>query len=668
MARTYLSWPTRKNFNGLDNAAWIVAPPILAFMSVTFLILAENPFFFSAHNVSPLALMGFGLAVVVVASLIAWLLLGAVKKWGPPRLFDWTASILVYGSVLISMLAISVKIFSSFLPSSLAWISGLVISLLVAVGVTRISRQSRSGRGLLTVATVVSIAPLALVAFNTANTTDPVTVSFDDSADRPPILLVVADELSYSVVATADGTVRTPFQNLAKLQDTSTTFTRAYSTANATHFALPTMLAGIADASTLGEYPVALTGSGGPLSWLKSRYVVATDSDYFRPNNDGVPFVDLTQESLVNERLASPSERWGLLAIDLVAIAGRTALPEPLAGLFPSLDDRWYDFWGTLPETSVVDTGRDFVDVLAADDNPGFVLWHSMVPHTPYVRDYVGGFWTPNSLGLSTDGLGTTAVIELQRQVYVAAALDFDGQLGWMMNELQRAGVFDETLIIVTADHGRTFPLNSTWRVGDNRSERWGDVAHVPLFVKWPGQKIPTVETGVRSLAQISRTIVDAAGAELSIRDELAPSLNEDPSQPPVFWFDKRTGEAGVETYEAFPYMDPWRPEHYRPRSDDSPFAVGIDSALIGEEVPVDWLAVAQIPATIDPASSSLQALEVSRPVEACGAGEDFGLVSHEGRTVGSIAWGAANDGVVTGWAIVPEFDFGEYQFWCRGR
>jgi hypothetical protein len=647
----------------IDAAAWIVSLPILAFLSVAVTVVAANPFFFAAHGITPIIFAIVAVLAIALVTTVVWLVLLALKRFGSPTVFDVTATTVTAASAVISLAAIAVRILSTRMDLRAAWVVGVGLALVGAALVTLLSRRAGAGRVLLVISSSVTIFPL--IAISETGSDDEVTIAFDDSTARPPILLFVADELSYTAVSDESGSVRPAFENIAKFQTSATTYTNAYSTANATHLAIPTLLAGVPDATTLGEYPASIRSSGGPLSWLQSRYRVATDSIYFKESGEGVPFVDLEAGPMVSEQSESGVRDAAILLADTFAVVLQTAVPAPLTDLAPSLDDRWYDFWNIIPEAPVVGVGGEFIDVLVNDQEPGFAFVHSMVSHTPYVRDYAGQFWSPNSLGLNTDGLGTASVAELQRQVYVASALDLDRQFGFYVNELQQAGMFDEALIIFTADHGRTFPLENTWRVGDDRNQRWQDVAHVPLMVKLPGQTMPEVVNGVRSTAQISGTIMDAAGASVSIRDQLAPPLSEDPAQAPVFWFDKRTGEAGVESYEPFVASNDWRPEHFLPRHPSSPFAIGMDVGLIGEPVPEGLSLVASQPAEVDEGSSPLRVIEVSRGQDMCATDAGFGLVSHDGTVVGSIAWGSPASGSVTGWSIVPEFDSGTMDVWC---
>ena len=665
-------WRARINNAPLDIAGWVAAPVVLALLSVSVQIVAQNPFFLTAHGTNAAT---FGLAVaggIVIATAVLWLTFSILRRLTPAPVFDAIATGMVFIAMVLALTVLVTQVLANVVVAGLAWLIGILIAIAGAAGVALLSRRAKAGKAVIVIASAVSLFPLASLAVGgiseETSSTNSATIEFDDSAERPPILLLVADELSYPVVSDRDGVVRPLLPNLQDFQQTSTTFTNAYATANATHFAIPTMLAGMSDASRQGEYPPEVTGSGGPLSWLQSRYRVATDSIYFRANDDGAPFVDLAAGSTIDEQAPSPSQRWRMLGLDFIALVGRSALPEPVTELFPPLDDRWYDFWDVEPEPEYLAVGGDFIEVLTDADNPGLVFWHSMLTHTPYVRDYVGTFWTPNSLGLREGGLGTESVVELQRQVYAAAAVAFDGQVGWIMNELRRAGTFDETMIIITSDHGRAFPLESTWRVGDDRDQRWADVAHIPLFVKMPGQTEPDVESGLRTTAQISRTMLDAAGATVTLDTgpALAPSLEDEALHLPIFWFDKRTGEAGVEEYEPFSVPESWDTSYFQARHSESPFAVGIDRGLIGREVPGAWEPVVTFPGAPDEGSSTQRAIEVSVPPGSCPAAGGFGIVAQDGVIVGSVAWGPEQDGSVTGWGVVPEAGEGDYLIFCE--
>lgn len=81
-----------------------------------------------------------------------------------------------------------------------------------------------------------------------------------------------------------------------------------------------------------------------------------------------------------------------------------------------------------------------------------------------------------------------------------------DNHLGRMIAELEKRGLLDETLVIVTSDHGMPFPRVKGYAYDDSN--------HVPLAVRWPnGVKNPgrAIEDFV-DFTDIAATILDYAG------------------------------------------------------------------------------------------------------------------------------------------------------------
>ncbi len=83
-----------------------------------------------------------------------------------------------------------------------------------------------------------------------------------------------------------------------------------------------------------------------------------------------------------------------------------------------------------------------------------------------------------------------------------------DAHLGRMLAELERRGLLDSTLIIVTADHGMPFPRCKGYAYQDSN--------HVPLAIRWPGgvNKPGRVIDDFVSFIDIAPTILDAAGVD----------------------------------------------------------------------------------------------------------------------------------------------------------
>jgi arylsulfatase A-like enzyme len=120
--------------------------------------------------------------------------------------------------------------------------------------------------------------------------------------------------------------------------------------------------------------------------------------------------------------------------------------------------------------------------------------------------------------------------------IYTAEVAYTDELVGAFLQTLRENGRLDETLVIVTADHGEH--LGEKQFVGHGLS-LYGELVHVPLFIRDPGGDLPrgsTVATGV-STRRIFHTIAEAGG--VAREDErtmtLASSSTEDPDRGYVF-------------------------------------------------------------------------------------------------------------------------------------
>ncbi len=159
---------------------------------------------------------------------------------------------------------------------------------------------------------------------------------------------------------------------------------------------------------------------------------------------------------------------------------------------------------------SVTDYAANFKDFLdAAPAGAPWCFWYgSTEPHRAYefqvgVRkggkhltdiDRVPAYW-PDEETVRHDMLDYAFEVE-----------HTDAHLGRMIAELERRGLLDSTLIIVTSDHGMPFPRVKGYAYHDSN--------HVPLAVRWPrGMKHPgrVIEDFV-DFTDIAPTVLDYAG------------------------------------------------------------------------------------------------------------------------------------------------------------
>src|SRR5690606_753753 len=123
---------------------------------------------------------------------------------------------------------------------------------------------------------------------------------------------------------------------------------------------------------------------------------------------------------------------------------------------------------------------------------------------------------TAKELGIRPGRMGCSVIppardIERLRAIYDSAISYQDQQLGRFIDQLQSWGIWDETMLVITADHGEEFFEDG--RCGHGGSLR-DSLIRVPLLVhdpsRFPGGTI--VEEGAEGV-DLLPTFLDAAGA-----------------------------------------------------------------------------------------------------------------------------------------------------------
>lgn len=127
-----------------------------------------------------------------------------------------------------------------------------------------------------------------------------------------------------------------------------------------------------------------------------------------------------------------------------------------------------------------------------ADD---FLLWvEGFDPHEPfdcpqvYVDQYGDDWSGPLNLWTGYDRAegGEDAIRHLRRR-YAGTLSMADEYLGRLLDELERQGIFEETLIILTTDHGHLIGEHGC--TGKNRWHAWNELSNLPFVAKLPGNR-----------------------------------------------------------------------------------------------------------------------------------------------------------------------------------
>jgi arylsulfatase A-like enzyme len=101
---------------------------------------------------------------------------------------------------------------------------------------------------------------------------------------------------------------------------------------------------------------------------------------------------------------------------------------------------------------------------------------------------------------------------EVLRALHLGEIQYLDRAIGRFLAELERMGLADDTLVVLTADHGEQFGEHGKMGHGESLHNR---VLHVPLALRWPGHIRPGASDTVVQLVDVMPTILDLAGSEI---------------------------------------------------------------------------------------------------------------------------------------------------------
>jgi arylsulfatase A-like enzyme len=155
-------------------------------------------------------------------------------------------------------------------------------------------------------------------------------------------------------------------------------------------------------------------------------------------------------------------------------------------------------------------------------EQPFFLFINLFEMHEPYLKDEP----TPmmELFGKKTIG---DSMIEAIRKLYVEETNTVDSFLGSIVDYIKKCGAYDESLIVITSDHGQELKEHGYYGHGTFLHR---EIVEVPLIVKYPGNRRPESSDGYQTLTRIPEMIKDCVsgitdGRSLSANNVIAESF-----------------------------------------------------------------------------------------------------------------------------------------------
>ncbi|CAN5869889.1 hypothetical protein BH23ACT5_BH23ACT5_24600 [soil metagenome] len=484
-------------------------------------LLGRNPEFFIARRFPSTDLVVLACALVVLPA-VAVLPVLLARTWGPvPSAVLHLLAVASLAAVAVASMLVAAG--AGSLPPALFVAGCGVLGVMAAWAFARYSTvQSAVG--------FLGLAPIALVAWflwltpisQLVFTASSEVVGSGAAGTPYPVVILVFDEFPAASITLGDGSLDTDnHPHLARLAADGVWYRNAVSVRQQTEESLPTILTGMGVPE--GSIPTAVDHPFNLFTLLSDQYDVAAVENVTELCPDHV----CSNES---RPVAPVRERWPSLISDLAVVYAHLVFPGDLSSRLPPLDQAWEGFGQqAVVDFDMIERFLDYVDDdrrLEMDrflrtfdtigDEPPIRFGHFLYPHHPWDIEPDGRInLAARPPGRFEVGWGSDPFLVAQGwQRHLLAVQWTDTMVGRVLDRLEEEGIYDETLVIVVADHGIAIrPDTRHQRV--ITPDSIGSVAAVPLFVKYPTSRAGAPTPGTVDVVRAETTDIVATVADV---------------------------------------------------------------------------------------------------------------------------------------------------------
>lgn len=325
-----------------------------------------------------------------------------------------------------------------------------------------------------------------------------------EASERPHIVCIMADDLGWmDLHCQGNRALRTPqIDGFAKQ---GVRFTDAYAASPVCSPTRAALITGLSPA----RLHITQHGSDGPQFWPENRRVQPPPTKHELPHETitlaerlkaaGYATGFFGKWHLGGDKRFWPTEHGFDVNVGGCGLGGPPTYFDPYR--IPSLPSRKPGEYLTdrLADEAIAFLRREY-------ERPMFVCLWTYNPHYP--------FEAPEELIAHFQGQEGPG---LKNPIYGAQIEATDRALGRVLNELDRLGITDETLVIFTSDNGGWSGATDNRPLRAGKGYLYEGGLRVPLIVRWPGvTQAGTVNGHPVVTMDISATILDAAGVALA--------------------------------------------------------------------------------------------------------------------------------------------------------
>lgn len=483
--------------------------------------------FFAARGTSPQAILFWLLCVTFVIPVFLTALLAIAKRVSAPIGKTLFYSVL---TTLVALIATPILSRLGILSDPMVIVCAICIAICFLVAYLRFD-PVRQLLGFMVVGVVafpllfIFHPDLRPLIFKPTQTSQVSQVSGSTSENMPSnVVLVLFDELPLFSLLEPGGSInKHRYPNFAKLAATSTWYRNASTVAEFTQEAVMSLLTGKLAPETQ-TMPVFTNFPENLFSLLGHTHKV----------NASEGLGKMCPEYLCEKSDGGEVDGMLSLLVDSFYVYAHIVVPASYAKNFPAIDQNWESFAANrgdffqasnpafakmiakvtkqhLDKPDFLAPFSKFVAAIEKSDKPRLDYLHIVFPHVPFRylpsgKTYNGSHFKPRDGLVELQWQAWWPAKQGQQRALLQLAL-VDSYLGKLLTRLETTGLLDETLIIVTSDHGASYRANQKGR--HVTQENYMDILPVPLFIKVPGQKTATVDDSNVEIIDILPTITD---------------------------------------------------------------------------------------------------------------------------------------------------------------
>lgn len=484
-----------------------IAQPILD-------LYGKNPTVFSAAKLSSLEVALF-LTIVVLAPALLATGLDRLTRFLGPKVNEATRLWVIAGFSFLVGLAVArwLHVAGNIGAFALGFIFAIALPILYdkKKAIREWSRWLSVLAIAVTASAVLQLQPILLQSNGPAS--DAVIAKKDVT-----VLQIVLDEFPLYALLAEDGAINAErFPGFASLAKESTWYRNNVAESNFTHQAVPAILSASVPKQSggpfLAQYPKNIF----------TLYAGKTTVDAIEPVTSLCP--KNVCKKADSQNASFEYGRFKKFLRDASYVYGQRVLPPVLRSHIPSIEGTWGGFGavadkfkeqfdvGALSQVDAIATG---VKSLTEDKNPRVQVVHALVPHAPW-RITPDNRVAPLSPSISTSNPESDEGVRDTYQTFLYQVAAADNAILSAIAELKKAGRWDSTMVVVTADHGISFIPTLPQRHTDfTEEDAVNDIYRIPTFIKYPGQKSSAISDCPTTNLDLLPTIIETTGTKTS--------------------------------------------------------------------------------------------------------------------------------------------------------